>query len=349
MEISSKGPAQAGSSELVLRTFLFSDIVSSTAIRDEYVRRYGRVQGNEKYRREVLEPHDRRVKEHVVAFAGEVVGGEGDSYFVVFLDARQAVQCAVAIQDSLASGPIHITDVGEQLPRRVQVRIGMHTGNAAQIERGGRPNYDDHTINIAHRIQEHAAPDQVLTSRQTWNDAGKIEGIRSAEHQGYRLKGVQEVWTLVEILWGEREPQAPPPRPEATAQVRVRVDLDKLRSDYLARLITDHEWLDFTGIPQVRNVVRLKLDDVFVPLSATREMPEGDALRAHRAVEAEAGDAARLAERGVAERRVALEDALKEPRLAVLGEPGSGKTTILKHVALKLAKGRGSELARPGG
>ena len=47
------------------------------------------------------------------------------------------------------------------------------------------------------------------------------------------------------------------------------------RSDYPGRLIADHKWLDFAGIPQVRNVVRLKLDDVFVPLSATRELPEG--------------------------------------------------------------------------
>ena len=106
-----------------------------------------------------------------------------------------------------------------------------------------------------------------------------------------------------------------------------RVDLDKLRRDFLARLIADHEWLDFAGIPQVRNVIRLKLDDVFVPLSATRELPEGDALRAHRAAEGEADDATKLAEREAAERRVTLEDALKEPRLVVLGEPGSTALT----------------------
>ena len=346
----SKGRKAASAPEFVLRTFLFSDIVSSTAIRDEYVRRDGRVQGNEKYRREVLDPHDRRVKEHFETFGGEVVSGEGDSYFVVFRDARQAVQCAVAIQESLTGDPIRITGVGERLPSRVQVRIGMHTGNAAQSERGGRPNYDDHTINIAHRIQEHAAPDQILTSRETWGDAGEVEGIRRAEHPGYRLKGVQEAWTLVEVLWGGREPQAPPPRAEALSQVSApAVDLEKPRDDYLARLIAEHEWLDFSGIPQVRNVVRLKLDDVFVPLSATRELPEGDVLRerlAPRAEEAEAGGGAeaRLAEREAAERRITLEDALKEPLLVVLGEPGSGKTTILKHVALKLAKGRGSDL-----
>ena len=73
----SKRGKLAGAPEPVQRTFLFSDIVSSTAIRDEYVRRHGKVQGNAKYLKEVLEPHDRRVKEGVAAFGGEVVSGEG--------------------------------------------------------------------------------------------------------------------------------------------------------------------------------------------------------------------------------------------------------------------------------
>ena len=60
----SKGRRPAAA-EPVLRTFLFSDIVGSTAIRDAYVRRHGKVQGNARYRREVLEPHDRRLQEQV--------------------------------------------------------------------------------------------------------------------------------------------------------------------------------------------------------------------------------------------------------------------------------------------
>ena len=289
--MSMKGRQPTGEPELVLRTFFFSDIVSSTAIRDDFVRRHGRLQGNERYRQQVLEPHDHRLKERFETFEGGVVSGEGDSFFAVFLDARQAIQCAVAIQESLIGDPIPISGVGDTLPPRVQAKIGIHQGTATQIERGGRPNYDDHTINIAHRIQEQAAPDQVLTSREAWRDAGTLEGLRSAEHAGYTFKGVEEIWTLVEVLWGEREPQAPPGRVETPPIVPplTSVDLEPLRCGYLARLVADHEWLDFSGIPQFRNVVRLKLDDVFVPLSATRELPEGDALRAPR----RSGDAGR--------------------------------------------------------
>ncbi len=211
----SRGGKLTKAREPVLRTFLFSYIVSSTGIRDEYVRRHGTVQGNEKYRQEVLEPHDRRLSRQFTAFDGEVRNGEGDSYFVTFRDARQAIECAVAVQESLATDPIGITVIAGEAPRHVQVRIGIHTGRAVQIERGGRPNYDDHSINIAHRIQEHATPGGILTSRETWNEAGEIDGIRSAEHSGYKLKGVKEPWALVEVLWGDREPQTPSFDPSA--------------------------------------------------------------------------------------------------------------------------------------
>ena len=67
--MSMKGRRPTGEPELVLRTFLFSDIVSSTAIRDAFVRRHGRLQGNEGYWQQVLEPHDQRLKERFEAFA----------------------------------------------------------------------------------------------------------------------------------------------------------------------------------------------------------------------------------------------------------------------------------------
>ena len=104
-----------------------------------------------------------------------------------------------------------------------------------------------------------------------------MENIRRYPWPGCVVKDFDHR-VLVEVLWTEREPRRPRPPIEVPHPAPVplpRVDFDKLRSDYLGRLIADHEWLDFAGVPQVRNVVRLKLEDVFVPLSATRELPEG--------------------------------------------------------------------------
>jgi formylglycine-generating enzyme required for sulfatase activity/energy-coupling factor transporter ATP-binding protein EcfA2 len=130
--------------------------------------------------------------------------------------------------------------------------------------------------------------------------------------------------------------------------VQVRSQRAERLRDYHAWLVTCYEWLDFSGIPQVRNIVRLKLDEIFVPLSATKEWPRGDVppgTEAFRALEARGlGGKLDSAEREAAERRITLKDALAERRLVILGEPGSGKTTLLKHIALRLAQGLGDEL-----
>ena len=157
-----KGAAK--DTERVVRTFLFTDLAKSTDIRNRCIQRLGEHQGNERFREEVLRPHDQRVEECVRTHGGEVVSTAGDSYFVAFRDAREAIECAVAIQRSLISNPIAIPVMGGDLPAHVQVKIGMHTAGATQLLRAEQPNYDDETINIAHRIQECAHGEQVLVS-----------------------------------------------------------------------------------------------------------------------------------------------------------------------------------------
>ena len=46
-------------------------------------------------------------------------------------------------------------------------------------------------------------------------------------------------------------------------------DLERLRQRYLEYLVNEYEWLDFRGILQLRTIVRLRLDDIYVPLWAT--------------------------------------------------------------------------------
>jgi len=129
---------------------------------------------------------------------------------------------------------------------------------------------------------------------------------------------------------------------------------------YRRRLIGDHEYLDFRGILQVREVLQLRLEDLYVPLSAmTGEMEwplpvELGEVRAgrkgpkrieaawtRRGVELELFPIEAWQPQRVVERRVPLREAWRQHmRLVVLGDPGSGKSALLKFMALKFARGR---------
>lgn len=116
--------------------------------------------------------------------------------------------------------------------------------------------------------------------------------------------------------------------------------LGQLRQTYFDWIVARYRWLDFRGLQQVRNIVRLPLDELFVPLWTMSE-PAGEegARPAGRAASLMGLEAAARLEMG--SERVELRRALAQRRQAViLGEPGSGKTTLLKYLALSLALGR---------
>ena len=122
-------------------------------------------------------------------------------------------------------------------------------------------------------------------------------------------------------------------------------DLARLRTDYLAHLRRTYRALDFKGIPQLETFSReLLLEDVYVPLVARPEMPAGETWERRLAGRRLGQDtlpeevmAAMDAGKGSAV-PVRVEEAMAEKtRVAVIGDPGSGNTTPLKHLALRLA------------
>src|SRR5262245_28856547 len=94
-------------------TFLFSDVEGSTRLLTELRGGYA----------DVLEEHQRLLREAFAAHDGRVVHTEGDAFFVAFARAADAIAAAVSAQRGLASSP---------WPERaeVRVRIGVHTGEA---------------------------------------------------------------------------------------------------------------------------------------------------------------------------------------------------------------------------
>src|ERR1051326_6474829 len=92
-------------------TFLFSDIEGSTKLVDRFGADWP----------DLLERHRRAMRAAFAEHRGFEQGTEGDSFFVVFSGAGDAIAAAVAAQRSLAA---------QSWPAdgRVRVRIGLHTG-----------------------------------------------------------------------------------------------------------------------------------------------------------------------------------------------------------------------------
>jgi len=109
--------------------------------------------------------------------------------------------------------------------------------------------------------------------------------------------------------------------------------------------------LDFVGIPDPKQKKDLQLEEIFITLRARERRPEGDVLPEEDGEEDET-DPRRV--RGVGQPResapIKLNDALRDNRkLVILGGPGAGKTTMLRYVALMLAKEQADEIGLPDG
>lgn len=128
-------------------TLMFTDIVGSTMLRDTLIAQHGEGEGNRLYRERYLDPHNVRIREFLEKHDGFEVKMNGDSFMVAFAQPEDAVLCAAAIQRSLRVDPIRTATTP------LAVRIGMHTGQAAYVERDGKPDYDGHAVNIAARVE----------------------------------------------------------------------------------------------------------------------------------------------------------------------------------------------------
>jgi predicted ATPase/class 3 adenylate cyclase len=126
-------------------TFLFTDIEGSTrllqALGDGYA--------------DVLAEHRRALREEFARHGGVEVGTEGDSFFVAFAKASDALAAAAAAREALADGPI-------------RVRMGLHTGEPTVTDEG----YVGIDVHRAARIAAAGHGGQILVSQATRDLAG---------------------------------------------------------------------------------------------------------------------------------------------------------------------------------
>lgn len=169
---------------------------------------------------------------------------------------------------------------------------------------------------------------------------GRDQTVQAGD-QGFAIKGdisdstvihAQTV-VLAKRLWQGVQPSLP------------AANLQQATRAYLNYLIDRHYYLNLKGMGVSDRIpLRLRLLDLYVPLKARLELPEGETWKRDL----------RLAGRSVTEAEYqqplhlsnpvpVLEILRQNSGLIVLGDPGAGKTTFLKYLALSLASGNGHE------
>jgi predicted ATPase/class 3 adenylate cyclase len=158
-------------------SFLFSDIEGSTQMLSEL--------GTERYAA-ALGQHRRLLRAAFAAHAGYEVDYEGDSFFMAFASARDAVSAAAEAQQALAAA-------AWPGGRHMRVRMGIHTGEAL-VE---PPKYVGVDVHRAARIAAAAHGGQIVVSSAT--AALAPGGLRDlGEHRFKDLAAPERVWQVGE-------------------------------------------------------------------------------------------------------------------------------------------------------
>src|SRR5262245_45102751 len=185
-------------------TVLFCDLVGSTALSEQL--------DPEEYR-EVVRAYQQSSAAVIDHYEGHIVQYLGDGLLVYFGypaahedDAQRAVRTALGVVEAVQQLPFPTI----QLPRPLQVRIGIHTGLVVvgEIGVGEQPEplaIVGETPNIAARLQEKAPPNGVVISPTTYR---LVTGLFECEELGPQtLKGLSAPLVVYGVV-GESETQS---------------------------------------------------------------------------------------------------------------------------------------------
>jgi class 3 adenylate cyclase len=166
------GTRAPASYDRVLTTILFTDIVASTARLAEV--------GDERWR-QLLEQHDRLLREQLRLHHGREVNTTGDGFVASFDGPARAIRCAQAMVEAVS----HLS---------IEVRAGLHSGECEV--RGD--DLAGLAVHIAARVGALAGPEEVLVSG-TVKDLVAGSGIEFDERGECELKGVPGSWKLFAV------------------------------------------------------------------------------------------------------------------------------------------------------
>ena len=182
---------------------------------------------------QALRLHDGVIEKAAQSNNGVHIGarGEGDSHFVVFSVASDAIAAVAAIQSQLA-------EIAWDTPRPIKVRASIHTG-AVDLQLG---QYYGTPVNRAARLRGIAHGGQTLISASTWELVKDTlpNGVTVVDHGQHRLRDLTSSEHVFELAIDGLERAFPPLN-----------SLDVIRNNLPIQLT------DFIGRPEVEEIKRL--------------------------------------------------------------------------------------------
>ena len=213
-------------------TFLFTDIEGSTQLLQRTGERYP----------ELLDEHRRLLEDAFARHGGNVVGTEGDSFFVCFTRASEAIAAAI-------DGQLALSAHAWPPDTEIRVRMGIHTGEAAL--RDG--DYVGLAVHEAARVSSAAHGGQILITSATAQVAGVMPADVAAQNLGpHRLKDLEEPIPLLQLIHPRLRREFPPPRSLDARPNNLPVDLSRFigREHEIAQMldaITQSRLVTVTG------------------------------------------------------------------------------------------------------
>ena len=172
------GERGATQPERTVATVMFTDIVKSTKRAAEL--------GDAAWR-ELLDRHDRIVREQLSAFRGRLVDSAGDGTLAVFDIPRSAIDCAHALIAALKT-------------LKIRIRVGLHIGEL-ELREDGRVG--GIAVHIGARVLGQAKADELLVSR-TVRDVLIGSRYQFRERGMHELRGVPSKWPLYAVRPAKR-------------------------------------------------------------------------------------------------------------------------------------------------
>ncbi len=226
------------------------------------------------------------------------------------------------------------------MPRRKEDPAELHA-KIASLE-NLRPELGEEIVN--QKIAELRARIQAIANSAAASGRGRAVGRDQSLQSGDSSLAVQgdvsdsaiihaQTVFLADRFWRGLKAQLPAP------------DLKQATAAYLTYLVDRHNYLSLKGMGVADRIpLRLALLDVYVPLKARLELPEGETWKRDLSLAGREPTDEDQQPLRLSDPLPVIDILANHSGIIILGDPGAGKTTFLKYIALRLARGEGREI-----